>query len=155
MKLLKRLYCPFHWMVPLLRKYDSTHVQLQKWRLPLWGDCSVFPLRLILLHDPSSQVIIRLAALWRGIDCCNERKLKLLPTHTMPIRPLCTTAGWPLLLIWLLLCTSLAWNHSRFRAEPHVFSIYTVLKTDCTNHYSQWKLRDLFRRLYLVCQKAY
>jgi hypothetical protein len=67
--------------------------------LSLSGGCNVgwirLPLPLLLLYDPNSQVIIRLAALWRGIDCCNERKLKLIHTHThtMPITSLCTTAG--------------------------------------------------------------
>lgn len=53
--------------------------------LSLSGGCNVgrtqFQLPLLLLYDPNSQVIIRLAALWRWIDCCNERKLKLIPTH--------------------------------------------------------------------------
>jgi len=43
----------------------------QHWR-------NIFPTPWLLLYDPNSHVIIRLAALWRGIDCCNERKLKLI-----------------------------------------------------------------------------
>lgn len=46
----------------------------QHWR-------NIFPTPWLLLYDPNSHVIIRLAALWRGIDCCNERKLKLILIH--------------------------------------------------------------------------